>query len=63
MLRLTFLFAKCPRHIEGLESQRQPRVAILHLRRSNRRNLYNIAGPSCHRNILDCFIIGSNLCG
>src|SRR6478735_3009610 len=47
-VRLTFLFVKCPRHIEGLESQRQPRVAILHLRRSNRRNLYNIDGASAN---------------
>jgi hypothetical protein len=28
MVRLTFLFVKCPRHTEGLESQRQPRVGI-----------------------------------
>ena len=28
VVRLTFLFVKYPRHIEGLESQRQPRLAI-----------------------------------
>jgi hypothetical protein len=52
VVRLAFFIAKCRRHIEALESQRQPRVGLA---RKFTLQVYRLRlGGACNRNLLKC---------